>query len=148
LINYSVRASQTDSNIGFELAQHQTYYNPECDSRNLLVVHLLGSFDNPNSTSYYPTLAANNGFHVVVLKYSNLIAAQTACADSDDDTCYYKFRKEIIEGIDLSNEVEVDSINSINNRLFRLLIHLNEEFPENNWGHFISSDNEVDWGHV
>ena len=102
LIIEKTRASQTDDNIAFELNRHFSYYNPTCASKNILLVHLVGSFDNPSSTTLFPTIAANQGFHVIVLKYPNNTAAQNACGNSSDQDCYLNFRKEIIEKSHLS----------------------------------------------
>ncbi|MBT8327720.1 MAG: T9SS type A sorting domain-containing protein [Bacteroidia bacterium] len=135
-----VRASDTDSEIPFELAKHFAFYNPTAVARNTLVVHLVGSFDNPLNTIKYPSLAANNGFHVVSLKYKNGISSQGACKNSTDSNCYSNFRKEIIEGVDVSDEVDVDSTNSIQNRLHKLLLFLQNEHPNQNWEQFIKSD--------
>ena len=96
LVSFDVRAIETDPEIPWELVKHKTYFNPECESRNLLLVHLVGSLDNPGSTTEFPSLAANCGFHVLVLKYPNLTAAQSACSQSEDTNCYEKFRLEIL----------------------------------------------------
>ena len=148
LINHDVRAIETDADIPWELVKHRTYFNPDCESRNLLLVHLVGSLDNPGSTTDFPKLAANHGFHVIVLKYPNLIAAQTACADSEDSNCYEKFRLEIIGGYDLSDEVEVDSTNSILNRTSKLISYLEGEFSEYNWGQYLDSNGDLNWGQM
>lgn len=147
LLSEQVRASDTDDDISFELFKHYTYYNPSCDANNILLVHLVGSFDNPVSTQYFPTVAANNGFHVVSLKYENNIAAQTACGESNDADCYYKFRKEIIEGVDLSEEVEVNVANSINNRLLKLLQYMDANTTGQNWSNYYN-DGDINWSNI
>lgn len=142
-----IRASDTDPLIPFELGQHYTFYNPTAIVQNTLVLHLVGSFDNPLNTIKYPSLAANNGFHVISLKYSNSISSQGACKNSTDSNCYSNFREEIISGTDVSGEVDVDSINSIDNRLLKLLVYLQNEFPTNNWEQYFESD-AINWNKV
>ena len=140
------RASETDGDIGFEPNKHFSFYNATCDEdRGVLLVHLVGSFAKPKNSQLYPITAANNGFHVVSLKYENLVAAKTACAESTDPDCFYKFRREIIEGVDVSTEVEVDQPNSIYNRLNKLLVYLNDEYPAQDWGQFLDADSVL-WG--
>ncbi len=99
---------------------------------------MVGSFDNPSSTTLFPALAANNGFHVLVLKYPNGTAAQSACGGSSDLNCYLNFRKEILEGINYSTEVNVDAPNSAYNRLIKLLIYLGGTDPSQNWNQFFT----------
>ncbi|UKN03701.1 T9SS type A sorting domain-containing protein [Paracrocinitomix mangrovi] len=139
-----VRASDTDSNISWELFKHYTFYNPQCIPQNKLLVHMVGTYDNPGSTLLYPSLAANNGIHVVSLKYPNDQAAQQVCGGSTDIDCHFKFRKEIIEGIDYSTEISVDSVNSIYNRLIRLLQYMGTNYPTQGWDMFYTGDS-IHW---
>ncbi len=147
LIIDPVRASDTDPGIAFELAQHYTFFNPDCTPKNILLVHLVGTFGDPYQTLYFPKLAANNGFHVLSVKYPNDLSAQTACSSSNDPDCHFKFRKEIIEGVDYSPEIAVDSVNSISNRLIRLLQFMDANTTSQNWGQFFTGDS-IHWDRV
>ena len=141
------RANQTDPNISWELKQHYSFYNPTCISRSALLIHLGGSFGKPSNYLLFPELAANNGFHVINLHYPNGTAAKTACGTSSDTNCFGKFRKEIIEGIDYSTKVSVDSNNCINNRVIKLLQYLHANHPTQNWNSFYTG-NSVNWHKV
>ncbi len=132
------RAKDTDPNISWELNKHYSFYNPTCTSKNVLLLHLVGSFDNPKNTVLFPSVAANKGFHVVSLKYENGTTAQTTCNNSTDTNCYLNFRKEIIEGIDYSPDISVDFTNSIENRLVKLLQYLHAQKPNQGWGAYLS----------
>lgn len=147
LLNRQVRASETDPEIPFELARHQVWINPNCNPRGLLLLHLPGTFDNPSRTSLFPALAANNGYHVLGLKYPNDLSAQTACRESTDPDCYENFRREIVEGTDLHPDIEVDAANSIENRLRKLLQHLATAFPAEAWGQYLIGQ-EIQWNKV
>lgn len=147
LTNVKVRASDTDASIAWELKQHFVYINTICNPRNELLVHLVGSFDNPTSTELFPKLAANNGYHVISLAYKNNVAARSACGNSDDANCYEHYRKEIILGGDLSSKVEVDLSNSIENRLTKLLVYLDANYMDQNWGQYLKNDT-VTWSQV
>lgn len=147
LIIDQVRASDTDANIPFELVRHHTFFNPDCTPRNVLLVHMVGTFASPYQSVLFPKHAANNGFHVLSLKYINDLAAQTACGTSNDIDCHYKFRKEIIDGEDLSTETTVDSVNSIQNRLIRLLQYMDSNNPTQNWGQYFTGDS-IHWNQV
>ena len=111
LVQRNFRAFETDNNIDFELIKrHQIFLNPDCIQNEKLVLHFVGSFDNPASTTFFPTLAANNGFKVINLQYPNEVPAITACANSDEDDCFFKYRQEIIFGIEGSSAVELSLI--------------------------------------
>ena len=147
LIIQPVWASQTDNNIPVELYRHYTFYNPDCSPKNVLLVHLVGTIGKPFQTQYFPSLAANNGFHVLSLKYHNDTSAQTACSSSGDIDCHYKFRREVIEGGDISPEITVDSVNSINNRLLRLIQYMDANYPSQGWGQY-ATGNTINWNQL
>lgn len=147
LIVLQTRAKDTDAAISWEANRHHSFYNPTCTSRNILVVHLVGSYDNPSSTLLFPSVAANNGFDVVSLKYPNGTAAKTACDNNTDAACYAKFRREILEGVDYSPEVAVDVTNSVYNRLIKLLQYLDANNPSQNWGNYFSG-NTILWNKI
>jgi hypothetical protein len=144
-----IRASETDVNIDFELAKHYTFYNPTLQGsfRHVLIVYLPGSFDNPLNTLLFPSYAANNGFHAVSLKYENRVAAKSACGSSTDSLCFSKYRQEIVTGTDVSDEVDVDSTNSIENRLVKLLIYLDNNYPSEGWGQYIENGQPI-WSKI
>lgn len=147
LIIEQVRASDTDPNIPFELVRHYSFFNPACSQKNVLVVHMVGTFASPYQSVMFPKMAGNLGYHVVSLKYENDLAAQTACGTSNDIDCHYKFRKEIIDGEDVSAEIQVDSVSSIQNRLIRLLHYMDGNNPSQNWGQYFTGDS-IHWGQV
>jgi len=132
------RAKDTDPNISWELNKHYSFYNPTCVSNNTLLLHLVGSFDNPKNSLLFPSAAANNGFHVVSLKYENGTTAQTTCNNSTDTNCYLNFRKEILEGIDYSPDITVDFAHSVENRLVKLLQYLQAQNPNQGWGAYLN----------
>lgn len=135
---YEVRAQDTDPQIAWELNKHFCWYNPISTSNDLLLVHMVGTFDNPKNTTFFPELAAHSGYHVVSIKYPNGISAQTPCRNSEEVDCYTNFRREIIEGVDASPDVDVDAANCIENRLLKLLIFLHQQNPAEGWDAFYS----------
>lgn len=147
IVNHQIRASVTDPSIPWELYKHYAWYNPTCSSNGALLLHLVGTYDNPAKTTRFPQLAANNGFHAVVLKYPNSTSAQSPCRNSADTNCYENFRKEIIEGFDYSNDIAVDSANSIYNRLLKLLSSLHSQQPAEGWDAYYSG-NSILWNKV
>ncbi len=148
LVITQVRASLTDPAIAIEAQRHQVFYNPDCVPNNKLLLHLVGTFDNPASTTYFPSLAANNGFKAISLKYENGVSGTTACTFRADPDCHWKYHQEVLFGTDTSTHVSVDTTNSIINRVTKLLIHLDITYPTQNWGIYLTSSNEVDWSKV
>ena len=143
----TIRASQTDPKIAWELSGSQVLFHSSCPTRGKLLLYLVGSFDGTNQTFKFGTLAAQMGYHVIILKYENSVAAQSACANSSNSSCYEDFRKEIIYGVESSTAVDVDSIHSVVNRVNRLLEYLNQNFANEQWDQFLVGQ-EVDWTKV
>ncbi|CAG5080183.1 T9SS type A sorting domain-containing protein [Parvicella tangerina] len=137
LMHIEVLGNSTDPWINGDLGKkHQVFYNPTSTSNEILLLHLVGTIDNPNSTTYFPTLATEHGYHVINLMYRNWNSAHNACASSTDPNCYLNFRKEIIEGVDYSSEANVNAANSIQNRLIKLLEYLQSNYPGQGWDQF------------
>ncbi len=148
IIHFEVKGNDTDPLIFLDgQKKNQVLLNPTSESKNTLLLHLVGTLDNPNSTILYPTEAAHNGFHCINLMYRNWTSAQSACAANTDLNCYLDFRREIIEGFDYSSEINVNASNSINNRLIKLLIYLDTNFPAQNWSQFYSG-NTILWNKI
>jgi hypothetical protein len=106
-----------------------------------------GSYGKPGNYLLFPELAGNNGFNVINLHYPNGTASKTACGTSSDTNCFVKFRNEIIEGVDYSTHVSVDSSNCIYNRVIKLLQYLHTNNPSQNWNSFFIG-NTVNWNKV
>lgn len=147
LITQQIKTKDTDSDIPLELSKHYTYFNPDCTNRGFLVLHLVGSYDNPSNNTLFPSYAANNGFHSICLKYKNSTAAQTACGSSTDTHCYANFRKEVIEGGDYSSEVDVDETNSIYNRTLKLLQYMHLNNPTEGWSTYYNNET-INWSKI
>jgi hypothetical protein len=144
---YEVKAYTTDPAISKESGTHLCYTNTDVTSRKTLVLHLIDNTESTKSIQYFPKMAANNGFNVIVLDYKNDIAANKACKNSDDPNVFENFRKEIIEGRDYSAFVNVDSVNSINNRVIKLLKYLHKTHPKEGWNIFFTG-NVINWTNI
>ena len=142
-----VRASDTDPAISWEFNKHFVYFNPNCTPKNKLLIYMVGTFGNPTLDQLFPSLAANNGFHVISLKYPNGTLAATVCSNAPDTNCYKYFRHETLYGEDVSSGITVDTTNSILNRATKLVEYLNTTYPTENWNQFLSG-NTIDWPKV
>jgi hypothetical protein len=141
----SVLPSTTDPEINTFDTPQGVYFNPTVKSQNKLLVFIPGTNGNGMGAKLFSQTAADEGFHVVVLSYPSSVAA-TVCHAQTDENCFENFRREIIEGQDLSPLIEVNRANSIENRLQKLLIYLRSKFAGENWGQYLSDKNEISWG--
>lgn len=148
MIQRSIKAFNTDNNIDWELLNHRVFINTECTQNDKLLLHFVGSFDNPASTILFPTLATELGYKAINLKYPNGTPAITACGNSTESDCFQGFREEIIYGSDLNPDLEVDTNNCILNRTKKLLLYLEANFPSENWGSFLLPNNEINWSKI
>lgn len=148
LIQREIKARTTDAQISWELQGHQVFINPTCVQKNKLLLHLVGTFDNPASTSLFPSYAANRGYKSISLKYPNGKSATTACKNSTDPECFKKYRREILFGEDSSTVIDVNKVDCILNRTTKLLIYLNNTYPDQGWNAFLTQTSEINWSNV
>jgi hypothetical protein len=129
--------SLTDVAIDNVFGYHQTYLNTAIAPLNKLFLFLPGSNSNPFAYDAVQKLAAENGYHSLGISYSNATISPL-CAGTNDSLCFDKVRREVITGAAVSDSVNVNIANSINNRVLKALQYLNTNFPSENWGQFYS----------
>lgn len=91
--------------------------------------------------------AANLGFHFINLSYLNSVAA-ASLANSNDPLVFDKYRQEVCFGTPISNDVTVDSLNSIYTRTLKLIKYLDVTYPSQNWGQYLASPSSINWSKV
>lgn len=129
--------SLTDNAIENTFGYHQTYLNTAVSPLNKLFLFLPGSNSNPFAYDGVQKLAAENGYHSLGISYSNATISPL-CAGTNDSLCFDKVRAEVITGAALSDLVNVNVANSINNRVLKALQYLNLNYPSENWGQFFN----------
>lgn len=134
---YKVNPSTTDKAITQFNDPHLVFDMDQTKTRNELLIFLPGTNGKPGGTNLFCQTAAYLGYHTVALAYPTDIPATRVRNEKDPDA-FEKFRLEIIEGRDLSPFVSVDRVNSIENRLIRLLEYLDKKLPDQGWGQFLS----------
>jgi hypothetical protein len=88
-------------------------------------------------------LAADLGYHVVVLAYPDETPA-SVCRNDNDPNSFEEFRMAIIQG-GRSPHITVERSESIENRLIKLLQYLEKIRPKENWGQFLNQDGTIKW---
>ncbi|MBU3682260.1 MAG: T9SS type A sorting domain-containing protein [Flavobacterium sp.] len=139
-----VKPSDTDPLITtFNVDSNYVYLNTAVTSKNILVVHLPGSYGEPKRATLYGTLAADLGFHSIGLMYPNIPTVGSICSSSSDAYCYDNVRREIIEGVDYSTGIAINSTECIFNRLKKLLTYLTINYPTENWGQYLDINGDL-----
>ncbi len=150
---YGAAAAQTDSmlvdpaltspGIVGVWGNHTAYINKTKKPVNKLLVMIVGTGTAANHNIPFFNFAAGAGYHVVSVDYKNTVIT-TACSNSEDSTCFDKFRQEIVFGDPVSELVNVDAKNSIYNRLHALLVYLSENYPKQGWQQYLLGDS-MNW---
>lgn len=140
-----VNPQTTDPQIDTFLSPHFVARNPSTTPRNQLLVFFPGTGGTPVAYRTFVTLAADMGYHAIGLNYVNGEAVNELCGPMLDLNCYGNFRLEILDGTDRSNLVSVNRANSIENRLMRLLIYMQQINPAANWAQFLDGQNGIRW---
>lgn len=134
--------AQTDPAIAQARGPHLALVDPAADPNGYLLVSLGGTNSLPQDFLAFDRLAAQQGYSVVGLDYPNTVIT-TACKTSlQPDPCTL-FRREIVSGEQVSDLVQVDQHNSIENRLEALLRYQAQHDPEH-FADFIGPDG-VQW---
>jgi hypothetical protein len=137
---YEVKPETTDSQIDNWLEPHYVYLNPSVPAKNQLFVFFSGSFGNPSRQRLITQQAAKLGFHAINLRYPNDWTVGGLCRRSNDKDCFEKVRLEIVDGENRSDLVNISPANSIENRLVKLLIYLDKEYPDEGWSQYLDGN--------
>jgi len=116
---------------------HYVWLDAAQESNGKLLVFLPGSNGKPRGYQLLEQEAARLGYHVIGLMYQNSVAVVDVCTGSPDPNCSGNMRLEIIDGVDRSSFVDVSPANSIDNRLTKLLLYLDAQYPNEQWSRFL-----------
>lgn len=136
----------TDNQIDKWNDNHIVCFDPAATPRNRLFVFLPGSHLNASDYQLITQVAAEAGLHAISLNYPNSWTVNfDLCDNVNDASCYESCRLEIIDGIDRTTRVEVNRANSIENRLLKLLLYLDKNFPQEGWGQYVKGGESLVW---
>jgi len=130
----------TDRKIDNWLDFHYVAINNSRPPINKLFLFLPGSFGLPARHSLILETAANLGCHAINLSYPNSWTVGTLCQRSKNPDCHQLVRKEIIDGLTLTGKFTIGRANSIINRLVKLLLYLNEKYPQQGWLQYLEGE--------
>jgi len=147
-----IRPSKTDPEIRSFDTPHYIYVNREIivsqnsglpADRHELLLWLPGTGGAGKGPGKFCQMAANYGYHVIVLMYPDDIPA-SVCRNDDDPKAFENFRMAIIAG-GKTKRITVSHTDSIESRLSKLLLYLKQARPEEAWGQFLDDDGGIRW---
>jgi hypothetical protein len=132
--------------INPQINHHYVWLDPS-EQVDRLFVFLPATGGRPAGTQLVQQEAARLGYHVIGLMYQNNVAVEAVCKGHPDRNCSRDLRLEVVDGIDRSSFVAVTPPNSIENRLTKLLLYLDAQFPDEGWSRFLK-DGEPKWSKI
>ncbi len=144
-----IAANENDAGIDPARGKNHVWLTSDANRRVgklLVVMGGGGALNLPEDWSELGAEGGRLGYHTIVLAYSNAvpIAAPAGCGPNMEPpvsppNCALNARKEILDGVDNSPVIAVDRANSIENRLTKVLLHLEAAYPEEDWSQFLDT---------
>ena len=158
---FPVTPSATDPEITTFNEPHWIYVNRDIvvenkadlpQDRHELLLWLTGTGGKGHDAQGFSNLAADLGYHVVTLMFPDDIPA-AACANDSNPKSFENFRMAIIQGGHAiyqggRKDISIERSESIENRLIKLLQHLQKNRPKENWAQFLNEDGTIKWDSV
>jgi hypothetical protein len=138
-----VKPVQTDTKYSANQDPHMVIRNSGA-RLNKLFLFIPGSQSITDEYQAVCNFAANLGYDVLNISYPNKTAV-VLLAQSKDSLVYDKFRQELCYGTPLSNDVNIDTLNSIYTRTVNLLNYLNKKYPAQHWSQYLINSKTPDW---
>lgn len=143
---FYVKPIQTDTNYSAVQDSNLVVRNTTSNI-NKLFLFLGGTGSTTQSYQTISNFAGNLGYDVINLAYPNTVAA-ASLAGSSDSLAFNKYRQEVCYGTPLSNDVVVDTLNSIYTRTVKLLNYLDTTYPSQNWGQYLIDSTTLNWSKI
>jgi hypothetical protein len=131
-----ISPTDTAADIQHFTSPHVVTLDDSVRHHGTLMVYLPGHGGVPSNALRFQRAAAREGYHVIGLTYPNDVALADAC-QGHLVVCSENAHLETIDGTDRTTVVDVDRTNSIENRLVRLLQHLDHVYPREGWGAYL-----------
>lgn len=139
----AVAPLDTDPNIDGWLDDHYIAIDGGVTTKGLLYLHFPGTGDTPAHNQLILTEAAGMGYHAVGLTYPNSLGLWEPCGNDPDPDAFWNTRMEIMDGTDRTELVDVSEYDCAFNRLVKLLEYLDQHYPSEGWGEFLSGGEPV-----
>lgn len=147
--SFLIAPQTTDAKVTTNLNNHYVSINRNVALKNQLFLFFPGTGGVAVNCREINDTAADLGFHAINLTYPNDEAINSLCGGQNTNLdCYANVRLEVKDGTDRTTLVNVSRPNSVENRLIKLLIHLRNQFPNDNWGQFLIDDATINWSKI
>jgi hypothetical protein len=143
---YSVSPTDTDKQIQRFVAKHIIVFD-RTDIPQTLLVFLSGTSGQPLGGRFFMQAAADSGYRAIGLEYNDVPAAVQVCQQDRDRSCYERFREKRIYGTDAISEIPDTPVESIVNRLTKLLLYLDAQHPAEHWKDYLI-DGQLNWARI
>ncbi len=147
LVQHMVAPQTTDPAIDRALAAHYVWLDTTARGNPKLLVFMPGNNNTPAGWLLLEQEAARLGYHVIGLMYQNDVVVVQVCKNNPDPDCSGNLHLEVQDGIDRSDLVSVTPANGIDNRLTKLLVYLDAQYPDEGWSRFLE-DGAPKWSQI
>lgn len=144
--NYYISPDSTCPGIEKIHSGHFITVNTSNISQRKLLISIPGTMGAGDVMKSFDSVAALEGYHAISIDYPN--NRNTASfINSTDKAAFNKFRQELDFGTPVSDSVNVDSLNSIVNRITKLVLYLAKTRPGKGWNDFLDHE-QIIWERV
>ena len=144
--NYYISPDSTYPGIEKIHSGHFVTVNMSNTSGKKLLISIPGTTGPADVMKSFDSVAALEGYHAISIDYPNNRNTATFI-NSTDKAAFNKFRQELDFGTPVSDSVNVDSLNSIVNRITKLVIYLAKTRPGEGWNNFLDHG-QIIWERV
>lgn len=137
--SYYINPDSTYLGITMIHSGHFITVNTSNTSAKKLLISIPGTTGPGDVMRSFDSVAAIEGYHAISLDYPNN-RNTASLVNSTDKEAFDKFRQEIDFGTPVSDSVNVDTLNSIVNRITKLVIYLAKTRPIEGWNYFLDGD--------
>jgi hypothetical protein len=112
-----------------------------------LLVYFPGTGGEPNGSWPFLEAGADAGYRVIGLMYDNVPSAVPTCGPQADPACFDRFREKRIFADAASSDIDDLPVESVVNRLVKLLQYLDKNYADEGWGQYLL-DGQPNWARI
>ena len=128
----------------------QLAYVPQslAKGKGTLFIMIPGTLGEPKDYKLILKAAAENGYHSLSIDYNNRQTVKSICEESNDPACSENALHEYLTGDNTSGDVSIAQAESFENRISKMLVYLNETYPDDLWQQYLTPQGEVIWNKI
>lgn len=144
--NYYINPDSTYTGIEQIHSGHFVTVSTSNTSGKKLLISIPGTTGPAGVMRAFDSVAALEGYHAISIDYPNNRNTATFI-NSTDKAAFNRFRQELDFGTPVCDSINVDSLNSIVNRITKLVIYLAKTRPAEGWNNFLDHG-QITWERV